>query len=73
LAREITYDIETKIHYERALYDEIVGRHLLDPIIGTQWEAYRFTHESVSLPIYPELTDAEVEHIAQTVKDFYTS
>jgi dTDP-4-amino-4,6-dideoxygalactose transaminase len=68
-----TYDIETKIHYERALYDEIVGRHLLDPIIGTQWEAYKFTHESVSLPIYPELTDAEVEHIAQTVKDFYVS
>ena len=68
-----TYDVDTKIHYSRALYDEVVGRHLLDPIIGTQWEAYKFTHESVSLPIYPELTDAEVEHIAQTVKSFYTS
>jgi dTDP-4-amino-4,6-dideoxygalactose transaminase len=64
--------IPTKVHYERALYDEIVGRHLLDPIMGTQWEAYKFTHECVSLPIYPEMTDAEVEHVAQTVKSFYT-
>jgi dTDP-4-amino-4,6-dideoxygalactose transaminase len=64
--------IPTKVHYERALYDEVVGRHLLDPVIGTQWEAYNFTHESVSLPIYPELTDGEVEHIAQSVKSFYT-
>jgi dTDP-4-amino-4,6-dideoxygalactose transaminase len=63
--------VSTKIHYERALYDEIVGRHLLDPIIGTLWEAHNFTHESVSLPIYPEMTDAEVEHVAQSVKNFY--
>jgi len=64
--------VSTKVHYERALYDEIVGRHLLDPVMGTQWEAYKFTHESVSLPIYPEMTDAEVEHVAQSVKSFYT-
>lgn len=64
--------ISTKVHYERALYDEVVGRHLLDPVIGTQWEAWNFTHESVSLPIYPELTDSEVEHIAQSVKSFFT-
>jgi len=63
--------VQTKVHYARALYDEVVGRHLLDPIIGTQWEAYNFTHECVSIPIYPEMTDAEVEHVAQTVKDFY--
>jgi dTDP-4-amino-4,6-dideoxygalactose transaminase len=64
--------VSTKVHYERALYDEVVGRHLLDPVTGTQWEAYKFTHESVSLPIYPELTDSEVEHIAQSVKSFFT-
>lgn len=64
--------IPTKVHYERTLYDEVVGRHLLDPVTGTLWEAHRFTHECVSLPIYPELTDAEVEHIAQTVKNYFT-
>lgn len=64
--------IPTKVHYERALYDEVLGRHLLDPMIGTTWEAYRFTRETVSLPIYPELTDAEVEHIAHTVKNLFT-
>jgi dTDP-4-amino-4,6-dideoxygalactose transaminase len=67
------YNIPTKVHYERALYEEIVGRHLLDPVIGTQWEAHDFTHECVSLPIYPELTDSEVELIAKTVKQYYTS
>jgi len=69
----LNHNIPTKVHYERALYDEVAGRHLLDPVMGTQWEAYKFTHESVSLPIYPELTDAEVEHIAQTVKQCYTA
>jgi dTDP-4-amino-4,6-dideoxygalactose transaminase len=67
-----SFGIPTKIHYERALYDEVLGRHLLDPILGTQWEAYRFTHECMSLPIYPELTDAEVEHIALSVKNHFT-
>jgi dTDP-4-amino-4,6-dideoxygalactose transaminase len=65
-------NIPTKIHYERALYDEVIGRHLLDPIIGTQWEAYNFTKESMSLPIYPELTDSEVEHIAASVKNYFS-
>ena len=64
--------IPTKVHYERPLYDEIVGRHLLDPMIGATWEAHRFTRETVSLPIYPELTDAEVEHIAHSVKNLFT-
>jgi dTDP-4-amino-4,6-dideoxygalactose transaminase len=44
--------IDTKIHYERALYDEVAGRGLLDPI-------------------YPELTDTEVEHIAARVRNYF--
>ena len=53
------HGVPTKVHYARTLYDEVAGRHLLDPVLGTTWEAYNFTHESVSLPIYPELTDKE--------------
>lgn len=63
--------IDSKIHYSRALFDEVMGQGLLDPVVGSTWEASQFTKESLSLPIYPELTDGEVEHIAQTVKDFY--
>jgi dTDP-4-amino-4,6-dideoxygalactose transaminase len=42
---------------------------LLDPVQGTTWEAYMFCKESMSLPIYPELTDVEVEHIAARVRN----
>ena len=63
--------IETKIHYERALYDEVVGVGLLDPVQGTHWEAHQFCKETMSLPIYPELTDAEVEHIAAYVRNYF--
>jgi dTDP-4-amino-4,6-dideoxygalactose transaminase len=29
------------------------------------------SREVLSLPIYPELTDAEAETVAKTVKDFF--
>jgi dTDP-4-amino-4,6-dideoxygalactose transaminase len=34
-------------------------------------ESHQFARDSLSLPIYPELTDLEVEHIASTVTNYY--
>jgi len=45
--------IETKIHYPRTL------------IPGPGTNAETFTHTGLSLPLYPELSDAEVEVVAE--------
>jgi dTDP-4-amino-4,6-dideoxygalactose transaminase len=72
LLRHLTHHgIETKIHYENALYDYGVGYQYTDPN-NLYLETAAFTRECVSLPIYPELTDAEVEHVAQRIKQYYT-
>jgi dTDP-4-amino-4,6-dideoxygalactose transaminase len=64
--------IETKVHYNRTLYDYPVGSgYGPDPVVGSFWEATRLTRECLSLPIYPELTDDEVERVAEAVRDFY--
>lgn len=74
LAKHLNYnDIETKITYSRTLYEEFVGQiyspHLLDTLPA--WESEKFTRECLSLPIYPELLDSEVEKIVNTVKDYF--
>ena len=72
LIRHLTHNgIETKIHYENALFDYGVGYQYADPTAYYK-ETAAFTRECVSLPIYPELTDAEVEHVAHCVKQYYT-
>lgn len=64
--------IETKVHYNRTLFDYPVGsRYGPDPTVGSFWEATRLTRECLSLPIYPELTDEEVERVVEAVRDFY--
>ena len=64
--------IETKIHYNRTLFDYPVGMSFgPDPVTGSYWEASRLTRECLSLPIYPELTDEEVERTVEVIRDFY--
>jgi len=56
--------IETKVHYSRTLPQQ-QGSNI------TYEVSERLAMTSLSLPIYPELTDAEVEHIVKTIQDFY--
>ena len=64
--------IETKIHYDKTLFDHPVGFSFgPDPVVGSFWEATKFTRECLSLPIYPELSDSEVEHVVESVREFY--
>lgn len=65
--------IETKIHYPHALTNLEVSIPYLPPnLTGTDfYNAEEFCKSTMSLPIYPELTDSEVEHIAQSVKEFF--
>jgi dTDP-4-amino-4,6-dideoxygalactose transaminase len=62
--------IETKIHYEKTIGELMVARNLSSPdMISTSLMLSRMV---LSLPIYPELKDAEVEYIAGKIRDFYT-
>lgn len=63
--------IETKIHYSNPLYEEPVGYPYINYASELYREASAFRQECLSLPIYPELTDSEVEIIVNKVKSFY--
>jgi dTDP-4-amino-4,6-dideoxygalactose transaminase len=57
--------IETRIHYERALHELPAFERYRNP--GVINKASSLSRQVVSLPMYPELTDGEVEFIADQV------
>lgn len=60
--------IDTKVHYTQGLYDLPTGLAASNNVfLSTE----RFTKHCLSLPIYPELTDIEVERIVDTIYEFY--
>lgn len=62
--------VESRIHYPFALSELPISRDITikpDPISTS----VALTRGVLSLPIYPELTDAEVEYIVHKVKYFY--
>lgn len=63
--------VETKIHYEKALSEHPIAMNLPRPdMLST---SIMLTRGLLSLPIYPELSDSEVEYVASQVKGFFTS
>ena len=65
----LTNGIDSKIHYEYVLGDLPIGKNLTKPdLLST---SVLLSRGVLSLPIYPELTDIEVQYIADKVKDFY--
>lgn len=62
-------NIETKIHYTTPLFETSIGFNYKD--YNEQYrESQAFCGECLSLPIYPELTDTEVEHIVKQTKNY---
>ena len=59
--------IETRIHYEQPLHEIGVFRQWPGPDMMSRASA--LSRRILSLPIYPELTDLEVEFIADQVRD----
>jgi dTDP-4-amino-4,6-dideoxygalactose transaminase len=57
------------MHYDRALYDLPVGNLLT---FDHHVETNQFVKQCVSLPIYPELTDGEVERVVEVIKHYYS-
>ncbi len=59
--------VQTNVHYPVAVHEHPAYRSLADgPSSLTNAEA--LAREVVSLPLYPELTDAEVEHVATVAR-----
>jgi dTDP-4-amino-4,6-dideoxygalactose transaminase len=58
--------IETRIHYERPLH-ELSGWFSSVPGPGLLSAASALSRRVLSLPLYPELSDLQVEYIADKV------
>ena len=65
----LTDGIDSKIHYEYVLGDLPTAKNLKKPdMLST---SVMLSRGVLSLPMYPELTDNEVQYIADKVKSFY--
>jgi len=69
-ARLYMTGIETKFHYDKPLFELPVGFNYIDYAHELFRESTAFSRECLSLPIYPELTDSEVEHVVESIKDY---
>lgn len=65
----LTDGIESKIHYEYVLGDIPIGKDLIKPDLLSN--SVLLSRGVLSLPMYPELTDVEVEYIVDKVKEYY--
>jgi len=64
----LTDGIESKVHYEYTLGDLPISKNLVKPdMLGT---SVMLSRGVLSLPMYPELTDAEVEYIMEKVVEY---
>lgn len=63
-------NIEAKIHYDRVISElPIAGMCRFKPDLTSK--SHVFSRAVLSLPIYPELTDNEVEFVADTVTGYF--
>jgi len=62
--------IETRFHYDQPLFELNVGWDYIDYARQLFRESTAFSREAISLPIYPELTNLEVERVANAVKNY---
>lgn len=63
------FSIETKRHYDKTLYQHSSAT-TYDKLKDTV--AYRNCKEKLSLPIYPEMTDEEVQYIVKTITEYFS-
>jgi len=65
----LTNGIESKVHYEYTLGDLPVSKNLVKPdLLST---SVMLSYGVLSLPLYPELTDDEIQYIGEKVIKFY--
>lgn len=62
--------IETKIHYQKTLGELEVAKNLKKPDLMLS-TSVMLSRSVFSLPIYPELTDSEIEEISSCLRKFF--
>jgi dTDP-4-amino-4,6-dideoxygalactose transaminase len=62
--------IETKIHYDKALFEHPIGWDYIDYARDIMRGSTAHSKEALSLPIYPELADYEVEQVVEAVINY---
>ena len=62
--------IQTIIHYDKALFEHDLFKYHLYKAENIK-RVHDVTKTVLSLPIYPEMTDYEVDYIANSLKEFY--
>ena len=65
----LTDGINSKIHYEYVLGDLPTAKNITKPdMLGT---SVMLSRGVISLPLYPELTDIEVNYISEKIKEYF--
>jgi dTDP-4-amino-4,6-dideoxygalactose transaminase len=67
----LKHKIEAKIHYEQTISELPATKLLCAKTLDFLSASCMLSRSVLSLPIYPELLDSEVEYIASMVKAFY--
>ena len=67
-----TRGVETKVHYTKPLHEEVLYNYYQGPNSLLSCSS-ALSRRVLSLPIYPELTDVEVEYIANQVVQVVTA
>jgi dTDP-4-amino-4,6-dideoxygalactose transaminase len=62
--------IDSRFHYDTPLFELPIGYDYIDYARELFRESTAFSREAISLPIYPELRDIEVESVVNAVKNY---
>lgn len=65
-----SHNVETKVHYDKALYEYPAGWEYIDYAQDIMRESTAHSRECLSLPIYPEMADSEVETVVNLIQTY---
>ncbi len=63
--------IDTKVHYPIAIHQQEAAKQIASAS-DSYPETEKQIEEILSLPVYPELTDEQIEHVISQIKNFYS-
>jgi len=70
MAHLLQHGVDTRVHYPIPIHLQDAAKHL-GYKLGVFPNAELYAKTMISLPIYPELSDAEVNHVVEAVKSFF--
>ena len=70
MAHLLEQGVDTRVHYPIPIHLQDAAKHL-GYRLGDFPNAERYAKTMISLPIYPELTDAEVRHVVDAARSFF--